>query len=220
MITEILSSLKSVLDLSEKLKNYSFFNSVVIVLIGVSVALVKPIVFYSTLYIDTITSIEGLLIPYSLFLLGYIIFNKKIIKQDYDNVTVICLVVSSIFLLVIIIANKYTYNNIYETIFHNYGFTQSEFRATIHNFVYSKDFYYYVFSHLILVLFDCFKVIQMLILIYLIFYTLKCLFLRESPIRNGFDETDYQIYIKNIFLVFMLSPFNFEKYLSLWNNIF
>lgn len=220
MLGEIFSSISSVLDLSEKLKRYSFFNGVVIILIGASIALVKPIVFYSTLYIGVIESVEELLILFILFLLGYIIYNKKIIKLSYDNSTMICLFVSSIIVLGIIIANKYTYNSIDETIFSNYNFTQSEFRTTIHNFFYSKDFYYYVFSHIELILFDCFKVLQMLILIYLIFFTLKCLLLRDSPIRNGFDDSDYWMYMKIIFSILVLSPFNFVNYLLLWNNIF
>lgn len=220
MLGEIFSSISSVLDLSEKLKRYSFFNGVVIILIGASIALVKPIVFYSTLYFDVLNVIEILIILFVLYLVIYIFCNKKVFKQDYDNSTLICLFVFSIIVLGIIIANKYTYNSIDGTIFSNYSFTQNEFRTIIHNFVYSKDFYYCVFSHIELILFDCFKVFQMLILIYLIFFTLKSLLLRDSPIRNGFDNTDYLEYLKCIFLIFILSPFNFANYLSLWNNIF
>lgn len=220
MLGEIFSSISSVLDLSEKLKRYSFFNGVVIILIGASIALVKPIVFYSTLYFEVLNLIEAVIIFFEFCLVIYIFCNKKVIKQDYDNSTMICLFVSSIIVLGIIIANKYTYNSIDGTIFSNYSFTQNEFRTTIHNFVYSKEFYYYVFSHLILVLFDCFKMLQMLILIYLIFFTLKCLLLRDSPIRNGFDNTDYLEYLKCIFLIFILSPFNFVNYWSIWSSIF
>lgn len=188
-------------------------------MIFLSIVLVKPVVYYSTLYRNFCLLFLTIICALFLFLIGYIFLHKKY-NESYDYETVTTLLAIYGILILFLIMGIFKGQKFFENYFMNTTLTETEFIQIIHDTIYFEKLYNYVFLHWIIILFYCFEFIQMISLIYLIFFILDRLFTTNEPLKSGYLKTQFDTIIANFMIVIMTSPITYDIYNSFLIKIF
>ena len=218
MLSEITSVLDFIKGCSEEFSKKPF-KSIITLLVSLSIVLVKPIIYYSTFYVDFCKKSSIMLIMMILFCICYKIYHRTS-NEYYDKETVNYLIGFSILLFIIILVSSISCTNVFKEIFSNENLSEKVFKETIHNKEYFKKFYDYVLSNFLLVLIYSIEFVQMVLITYLFVYVLNKLIFTEEPLKNGFSSKDIIIMIINSLFIFLSSPIMYNSYSDFWNNIF
>lgn len=218
MLSELTSILKNVLDIVEIIKNNKI-KTIATILITLSIALVKPMIYYSTLYTDFCRRIIAICIFGVICIIGYIVYRKKH-NEFYHDETVNCLLGLSLFFLIIMRIILYTYENSWSEIYDIVGLEESKFITDIRQAEYFKELYNDVFSNFAVILLYAIEYLQTISITYLVVYILYKFVSVEEPLKTGFFSTDWEIIITNILFTIFSSPFIYPAYLNFWNKIF
>lgn len=194
-------------------------KSVFTLLIVLSIVLIKPIAYYSTLYIDFCKFISIMFSFIVLFLLLYKLYRYKT-KEYYDKDTVNQLIVIIIFVAILIIVGTFKHNNVFLDIFSNKNIAESIFIDNIHKKEYFQELYNYVQSNFLPILLYSIEFIQTISISYLYVYIISKLLLTEEPLKYGLLSRNFETIIINVLVIFLSSPVLYEPYTAFWNKIF
>lgn len=218
----MLSEISSFLDLFKFI--YEGFakkpiKSVFTLLIVLSIVLIKPIAYYSTLYIDFCKFISTMFSFVVLFLFLYKLYRHKT-QEDYDKDTVNQLIGINILVIVLIIVGTFKHNNVFLDIFSNKNIAESIFIDNIHKKEYFQELYNYVQSNFLPILLYSIEFIQAISISYLYVYIISKLLLIEEPLKYGLLSKNFEKIIINVLVIFLSSPVLYEPYTVFWNKIF
>lgn len=186
-------------------------------MIFLSILLVKPVVYYSTLYGKFADVSLMILIVFIIILIGCILLNKRKNKY-YKNETVSLLLCICILLFCIICFGCFEQKIFFENYFANSDLNETELIQTVHTKAYFDALYSYVSMNIEIILFYCFEFIQMVSFTFLILYVLKKLFLSEES--RMLDNYDLNVIVTNCFIIIATSPIFYENYSFFLNKIF
>lgn len=218
----MLSEISSIFDLFNKLydaftkKSINFF---IILLTALSIILIKPAIYYSTLYYSFCKQSLIVLSTLIIFFISYLIYHKKC-DEIYDSDTLQILMSNSVFLWFLISMGIFKQKNFFENYFADKSVTEMEFIQIIHDKTYFEELYLYVFSNFPIILLLCFELIQMVSFAYCILFIFNRLLLSEEPLKHGLYQQDFNIIFLNSFIVTITSPNLYEIYFNFWNKIF
>ena len=215
----ILSDINSVFNILEKIKQNSLFKTILILLFSASIILVKPVIYYSTLYSYFCDITCALLILMALFCFFYVKYNKKH-ENYYDKETTNVLFYFSVLLFILILSGRIKCNGVFEELLAKDGFTKESFGNLIHYTKYDDDFYGLVFNKFGFILLYCFQFVQAASTIYLLGYVLITLLSNKESIKIGFYQEDYKIILLNTLIIFLTSPSFYQYYIEFGNKIF
>lgn len=218
----MLSEISSIFDLFDKLFEVftkKSIKSIVVLLTLLSIVLIKPAVYYSTLYEKFCNVSLLILISLIVFFIGYITYHKK--HNEYYDKETMQILLSVITILVILIFFGYLEQKDYFcNFFNDKGITEIEFITTIHNLNYFEELYMYVFSDFLTILFYCLELVQMVSFTYFILFIFNRLLFSEEPLKYGIPQGDFNIIITNCFIIVVTSPIFYETFSNFWNKIF
>lgn len=218
MFSEVTSTLKNVIEIVEVFKNNKF-KTIATIFITLSIVLIKPMMYYSTLYTDFCKCIIAICILGVIFFIGYIV-NRKKHNEFYHDETVNCLL-GLLFVSIIIMAIiLYKYENSWLEIYDVVKLEKSKFITELRQAEYVKELYNYVISNFAIVLLYAIEYLQTISITYLVVYILYKLVSEEEPLITGFVSTDWEIIVTNILFIIFASPFIYPEYLNFWNKIF
>lgn len=208
-----------VLHIVEKTKSNPF-KTIITLLIITTIILIKPLVYYSTLFLEIYKSLFIWLIGIFLFgVVHFIIKTKK--KIDYDQDT---LIIISLFPIIIIVENivlLVKYDSIMKLVYHN---DIDTFINNIHYMEYNKQFFQYVSSNFITILSFAIEFLNVLMIVYLIFYIIVQLIsnLNDgiSTIKEGLMLEQKKKILTLTFLIIITSPCMFFLLIPFLTNIF
>lgn len=218
----MLSEISSFLDLFKFI--YEGFakkpiKSVFTLLIVLSIVLIKPIAYYSTLYIDFCKFSSTMFSIIVLFLFLYKLYRHRT-HEDYDKDTVNHLIGINIFVIILIIVGIFKHNNAFLNIFSNQNIAESIFIDNIHKKEYFQELYNYVQSNFLPILLYSIEFIQAISISYLYVYIISKLLLLEAPLKYGLLSKNFETIIINVLIIFLSSPVLYEPYSLFWNKIF
>lgn len=195
-------------------------RSIITLSVVFTIVLVKPLLYYSTLYLKIYEFLLYFL--FILFIIGLISFIIKKKKDEYfDNNTIAILIICPIMLSIENIVYKIQYDIIIKSIYHN---DINVFINNVHEMIYDKDFYQYIFSNFITLLMLSIEFLNLLSVTYFCFYILyiflKNLSSEKSTIVDGFTYHETKNLIKIFIFSFCTSPCYYENFMVLWNKIF
>lgn len=218
MLNEISSTIKTFLELFEIINNQKI-KSTFLLLVALSVVLVKPAVYYTTLYDGFCKIICFLLVLIILFSLIGIYLDKR---SDFyfHTETMKLLMFFSAVLIVFIIWGLIKYELKFSEVFKDAQITRIDFVDAIHKTPYIETFYVYVFNNLLYVLLLCINFIQMVLMINFFIIFIKTLYDTEKPFKYGFPSHVLEKLLINTFLILSSSPLLYDLYATFWNNIF
>lgn len=195
-------------------------RSIITLGIVFTIVLVKPLLYYSTLYLKGYEFLSHFLfILFFIGLISFIIKKKK--DEDFDNNTIAILIICPMILFIENIVYKIQYDIIIKSIYHA---DIKVFIKNVHEMIYNKDFYQYIFSNFITLLMLSIEFLNLLSLTYFCFYILY-IFLKnssseKSTIIDGFTYYETKNLIKIFIFSFCTSPCYYENFMVLWNKIF
>lgn len=218
MFSDILSAIKSVFDITNSIKAEKV-KSILLILITLTIVLVKPTIFYSTLYIEFCNALSTTFICLFLFIIFYKIYRRKT-KTDYDKATTNYLLAFLVIVSIIILVGKIRYTAVWSDIFSTKHTTVEEFIENIHHLEYFNVFYSYVRSNFLIVLLYSLQFIQTIFIIYFAVHIFHKLLYTEEPLQTGFIALDFKIILFNSLTIALTSPIFFSHYAEFWNKIF
>lgn len=219
MISEFLSIFKSIFSFINEFK-YNPLKTLLTCFIVLSIILVKPIMYYATLYKQFCQFFCGIFICMAMFFIIYILLKPKFSINDYDHDTIKVLMIVVLALIVIIPLSAYKCDSAFYNILINDKITKEEFFYMISHTDYIKEFYNCIFSNIHIVLLYSIEFIQTVSITYMFYYILKRLVTIENSIEIGFYKKDYEIILINLIIIIISAPFFYEIYADFWNKIF
>jgi hypothetical protein len=214
MSNKISTTIKTIDKLLDKLENSSI-GSIALFLIALSIGLVKPVVYYSTLFCSSNVIVNSLCII-TIFLC--IVFCCKKTQTD-KTTTIIMLSISLVFCLTFNV-ESIEYENIFTKIYLEENTTKDLFVYSIHNKAYFAELYDYAYENLLLVLLCSFQFIHIISLLYYLGYSLWKLLCNIDNTNDIPLLINFELIIKICFVIVFTSPFFYTSYCNLWNNIF
>lgn len=218
-MSEIFSALKSFFDLAQVIKREKLKSTLTILLI-LTIVLIKPTIYYSTLYIGFCNILIKIFAILFLYIMAYKICRRHMLDSTYDRITSNFLLVISVLIFLIIFFSKTQYNAIWSSIFITEGVVEEEFLESIHHIEYFENFYSYVLANFSIVLLYTIEFMQTIFILYLTIYLFYKLLCTEEPIKSGFTPLDFTIIIFNSLMIAITSPILFPRYVEFWNKIF
>lgn len=215
MFSEIISILKFILDTFEgrKIKN------IIYILILLSIVLVKPITYYSTLYVKYCGKCCAVAALLFFFLVCYGIYQKR--KEEvYDKQTVNTLLFLLAVFIIFVAIGKWSYVSIWSQIYEIEGVDQQLFLRTIHELSYENGFYDYVRSHFALALLYAIEFMNSLGMAFFLLQSLFKLICAREILKTGFVSADWKSLLTALLVVLVSSPNLYLIYLNFWNRIF
>lgn len=219
MFSEINSLFELLLKLLQTMKKQPF-KTIISSIIIFSIALVKPLVFFSTLFLDSYKILSILYSALVLFAFIHFVSKKKNnIYFEKDTMLILTLFLSLVIAGNLICINDY--EAICKTIYHG---NLNSFAEYIHYAEYGAKFYHYVLSNFITILLLSTELINILISIYLLIYIgyIMCIDSNsgKSTIKQGFTFYQREKIIIIIIFIFFTSPWLYEIFILFWNKIF
>ncbi len=218
-MSEILSALKSFFDLTQVIKQEKL-KSILTILIILTIVLVKPTIYYATLYIGFCNILAKIFVVLFLCIIAYKICRRHMLDNTYDHTTSNLVLILLASILIIIFFSKTKYNAVWSNILITEGVVKEEFFENIHHIEYFEKFYSYVLSNFSIVLLYTIEFMQTIFILYFAVYISYKLLCTEEPLKTGFTTSDFTIIIFNSLMIFATSPLLFSSYIKFWNNIF
>lgn len=188
-------------------------------MIFLSIILIKPVIYYSTLYEKFCRLSLFIVVSLIVFFICYVIWHKKN-NEYYDSDTLQVLLGIYILLVVSFLFGYFKQKYFFENYFANEIFTETEYIAILHNKPYFEELYTYAFSYFFIIMIYCFEFVQMVSFAYLILFTLKKLLYSENPLKYGMFQSDFNVMFINCFIIIVTSPALYEIYSDFWSKIF
>lgn len=218
MLSDILSAIKSVFDISKIIKNDKL-KSTLVILIILSIVLVKPTIYYANLYIGFCYLFAAIFAILFFIMIIYRIYCNKT-NTDYHSATNYTLTgfffIIALFLFIGIIGYDYVWGNVFSA----EEIKREIFVKCVHDLEYFNVFYSYVRSNFLVVLLYTIEFIQTLSILYFVLYFSHKLLYTKSPLELGFTSSDWETMILNVLIIVFTSPIWFSAYTTFWNKIF
>lgn len=218
MFSDILSAIKSVFDITNSIKAEKV-KSVLLILITLTIVLVKPTIYYASLYIGFCNIVSAILICLFLVITCYKIY-RYITHSYYDKATTNSLLVFLAIISIIILAGKIRYTAIWSDVFSTEHTTAEAFIENIHHLEYFNEFYSYVRSKFLIVLLYSIEFTQTIFILYFTVHIFHKLLCTEEPLQTGFISSDFKAILFHSLMITLTSPVFFSQYTELWNKIF
>lgn len=215
MLSEITSLLNFFVDAFEGRK----FKNIIYILIFLSIILVKPIMYYSTLYVAYCQVCAALATVFGIILFIYKIYcNVK--HENYHNDTVNALLFTLFALAISLMVESDLYDDFWTQIYETENLNSDLFLSTIHAIDYFNGFYDYVSSYFSLILLYAIEFVNSVVISFLIIYILFKLYTTEKPLKFGLISTDLRTIMGTFLIIKVSSPWMYPTYLEFWNKIF
>lgn len=218
MFSDILSAIKSVFDITNSIKAEKL-KSILLILITLTIVLVKPTIYYATLYIGFCNILSAILICLFLIITCYKIY-RYITHSYYDKETTNYLLAFLAIVSIIILKGKFRYTAIWSDIFSTEHTMVEEFIENIHHLEYFNEFYSYVRLNFLIVLLYSIEFTQTIFILYFAVHIFHKLLCTEEPLQTGFIASDFKIMLFNSLMIALTSPIFFSQYTEFWNKIF
>lgn len=218
MLSDILSAIKSVFDISKIIKNDKL-KSIMLMLITLTIVLVKPTIYYANLYIGFCYLFAAVFAILFFIMIIYRVYCNKT-NTDYHNETNYTLMGFFLIIALILFIGIISYDYVWGNIFFTEKIEREVFVKCIHDLEYFNVFYSYVQSNFLLVLLYTIEFTQTLSVLYFILYFSYKLLYTKSPLELGFTSSDWKTMILNVLIIVFTSPIWFSAYTTLWNKIF
>lgn len=215
MLSEITSLLNFFVDAFEGRK----FKNIIYILIFLSIILVKPMMYYSTLYVAYCQVCAALATVFGIILFIYKIYcNVK--HENYHNDTVNALLFTLFALAISLMVESDLYDDFWTQIYETENLNSDLFLSTIHAIDYFNGFYDYVSSYFSLILLYAIEFVNSVVISFLIIYILFKLYTTEKPLKFGLISTDLRTIMGTFLIIKVSSPWMYPTYLEFWNKIF
>lgn len=215
MLSEITSLLNFFVDAFEGRK----FKNIIYILIFLSIILVKPIMYYSTLYVAYCQVCAALATVFGIILFIYKIYcNVK--HENYHNDTINALLFTLFALAISLMVESDLYDDFWTQIYETENLNSDLFLSTIHAIDYFNGFYDYVSSYFSLILLYAIEFVNSVVISFLIIYILFKLYTTEKPLKFGLISTDLRTIMGTFLIIKVSSPWMYPTYLEFWNKIF